>query len=223
VGWMASGIAHDINNMLVVIENSASLAAASLAADHEAQHDLATISQASRHSSTILRQLLSFIRDRPPAAFPIHIGETLASVNLLLVRILGRSVALSINVAPDLWLTMAVHSQVEQILVNLLTNARDAMPGGGRVTIGARNYTDPSGDMYVLLEVSDTGAGISAEVQQHLFEPFYTTKAPGRGAGLGLAISADIIAQMGGQIELKSASGQGTTVRVLLPRAGGNR
>jgi two-component system cell cycle sensor histidine kinase/response regulator CckA len=117
-----------------------------------------------------------------------------------------------------------VRSQLEQILLNLVTNARDAMPDGGQLTIRACNYVEDAGEgklpaEYVLIEVSDTGVGIAPEAQRHLFDAFYTTKAAGKGTGLGLTICASIIAQLGGRIGVESAVGAGTTIRVLLPRA----
>jgi len=219
VGVMASSIAHDMNNLLTVIEGSACLAAEALPPNHVAQQDLAAISQASRRSSAMIRQILAFVRQQPPMPFPIDLGEALSGINLLIERVLNRQINLVTDIAPDLWLITAVHSQIEQILINLLTNARDAMPEGGQVTISARNYTDEDGAAYVLLEVADTGPGIPPEVLQHLFNPFYTSKAPGKGTGLGLTICASIVAQLGGRIDLESAPGHGTTARVLLPRA----
>jgi len=217
VGVMAASIAHDMNNLLTVIEGSVSLAADSLPPDHVSQQDLAAISQASRRSSSMIRQILAFVRQQAPTPFPIHLGDAIAGINLLIERIVGRNITLVHDIAPDLWLITAIHSQIEQILVNLLSNARDAMPEGGQVTISAHNYTDAEG-AYVLLEVSDTGTGIDPETLQHMFEPFYTTKAFGKGAGLGITICATIIAQLGGRIDLESTRGHGTTVRVLLPR-----
>jgi len=219
VGVMATSIAHDMNNLLTVIEGSASLAAEALPPNHTVQQDLAAISQASRRSSAMIRQILAFVRQQQLTLFPIHLGDALAGINLLIERILGRQISLVSDIAPDLWLVMAVHSQIEQILINLLTNARDAMPEGGQVTISARNYTDEEGLAYVLLEVADTGPGIPAEVLEQLFAPFYTTKACGKGTGLGLTICATIVAQLGGRINMESAPGHGTTARVLLPRA----
>jgi two-component system cell cycle sensor histidine kinase/response regulator CckA len=217
VGCLSGRIAHDMNNLLMVIEGSAGLAAETLPPHHRAQHDLAVICQASQRSSAMIRQILAFVRQQPLSPFPVHIGDLIAGINLLTEHIAGRGIALSIDIAPDLWLTMAVRSQIEQLLINLVTNACDAMPDGGKLTIRAQNYVD--GAEYVCLEVSDTGTGITPEVQQCLFTPFYTTKGPSRGTGLGLTICAGIIAQLGGRIDLESAVGQGTTVHVLLPRA----
>jgi len=219
VGSMAGSIAHDMNNLLTVIEGSVTLAADSLPPGHAAQRDLAAISQASRRSSALIRQLLAFVRQQPLTPFPIHLGEAIAGINLLIERILGRNITLVSDIAPDLGLITAVHSQVEQILVNLLTNARDAMPEGGQVTISARNQIDDGG-AYVVLEVADTGGGIAPEVLQHMFEPFYTTKTSGKGTGLGLTICTTVVSQLGGRLDLESTPGHGTTARVLLPRLG---
>ncbi|NTV63749.1 MAG: hypothetical protein HGA65_09465 [Oscillochloris sp.] len=220
IGTMAASVAHDLSNLLTVIEGSAALVAESLPPGHTNQHDLAVINQASRRSSALIRQLLSFVRQQPPNPFPIHIGDTLTSIGLLIDRIAGRTITLIRDIAPDLWMVSATHSQIEQILINLLTNARDAMPGGGQITISARNDTDSSGARYVLLEVADSGPGMPPEVLSHLFSPFYTTKAPGKGTGLGLTICATVIAQLGGRIDIESSPGHGTTARVLLPKVG---
>jgi len=219
VGCLAASIAHDMNNLLTVIEGSVGLASEALPPDHPAQRDLATISQAGRRSAAMVRQLLGFIRRQPPLPFPAALGDALAGIRLLVERILERGMALECDIAPDLWLIAAAPGHLDQILINLLTNARDAMPHGGRVRLCARNHTDPSGGEYVRLEVVDTGVGFPPEVGQRLFEPFFTTKDPARAAGLGLTICAAIVEQLGGQIELESVVGQGATARLLLPRA----
>lgn len=217
IGGMATSIAHNMNNLLAVIEASASLAAESLPASHDAQHDLAAISQASHRSSQLVRQLLAFARQQPPMSFPVHLGETLSSIDLLIERIIGPNISLKRDIAPDLWLTTAGPGQIEQVLINLLSNARAAMPDGGQVTVRARNHIDRAGRRGVSLEVIDSGVGIPAEQHPKLFEPFYTTSSADSSAGLGLPICAAIIAQLGGQIEIESAVGRGTTARVLLP------
>lgn len=218
VGCMAASIAHDMNNLLMVIEGSVDLAVETLPINHIAHQDLAAISQASRRSNALIRQLLSFVRHQPIRPFPIHLGDVLAGIDLLAERILLRNTTLIRNIAPDLWLTMAAPGQIEQILINLLTNARDAMPQGGQVSMRARNHTDQDGSEYVRLDISDSGVGIAPQLQQQLFEPFYSTKCPDKAVGLGLTICAMIIEQLGGRIELESSLGLGTTVSVLLPR-----
>jgi two-component system cell cycle sensor histidine kinase/response regulator CckA len=224
VGCLSGRIAHDLNNLLTVIEGSAELVADVLPPTHEAQRDLDVIRQASQRSSAMIRQILAFIRQQPLQPFPLHLGELIASSNMLIERVAGGGVAMTTDIAANLWLVMAVRSQLEQILLNLVTNARDAMPDGGQLTIRACNYVEDVGEgklpaEYVLIEVSDTGVGIAPEVQRHLFDAFYTTKAAGKGTGLGLTICASIIAQLGGRIGVESAVGVGTTIRVLLPRA----
>jgi signal transduction histidine kinase len=224
VGCLSGRIAHDINNLLTVIEGSAGLVADELPPSHGAQHDLEAIRQASQRSGAMIRQILAFVRQQPPMPFPVNVGDLIYGVDLLIERIAGRGASLAFDIAPNLWLVMAVRSQIEQILLNLVTNARDSMPEGGQITIRAQNYVeDAAGDLpcreYVLLEVLDTGIGIKPEAQPHVFEPFYTTKGPDRGTGLGLTICAAIIAQLGGRIALDSAVGRGTTISVLLPRA----
>lgn len=218
IGNMTTSIAHDLNNLLAVIEASASLAAESLPASHDTQHDLAAISQASRRSSRLVRQILAFARQQQPPTFPIHLGEALAGIDLLIERIIGPNISLERDLAPDLWLITAAPGQIEQVLINLLSNAREALPSGGRVTVRAHNYIDHDGAGMVRLEVVDDGVGIAAEQYPNLFEPFYTTRPAGKSIGLGLPICAAIVAQIGGKIELESAVGRGTSARVLLPR-----
>jgi len=215
IGSMATSIAHNMNNLLTVIDASASLAAEALPAQHDAQHDLAAISLASRRASQLMRQLLAFARQQPPLRFPIHLGETMSSIDLLTERIIGPNISLRREIAPDLWLITAAPGQVEQVLINLLSNARAAMPDGGQVTLRARNCADQH---MLQLEVIDSGVGIPADQIQNLFEPFYGARPAGQGIGLGLPICAAIVSQLGGKIEIESAIGQGTTVRVLLPR-----
>lgn len=224
VGCLAGNIAHDLNNLLMVIEGSAGLAAESLPDGHVAQHDMDVIILASRRSSAMLRQILGFARQQPSVPLPIHVGHVIDGIDLLIGRVTGVSITTNIKVAPGLWLTIAIPSQIEQILLNLMTNARDAMPHGGRLTVSVRNHTEASSNgmsprEYVLIEVTDTGVGIGPEVRQQLTAPFYTTKEPGKGVGLGLTICASIVAQLGGKIELESEVGVGTTFQVLLPRA----
>lgn len=219
MGCLASSIAHSMNNLLMVIEGSVDLAVETLPTNHVAHQDLATISQASRRSIAMIRQLLNFVRHQPTLPLPIHLGDVLAGIDLLAERILLRNITLIRDIAPDLWLTLAAAGQIEQIMVNLLTNARDAMPQGGVVAIRAENYVDEFGVAYVRLEIIDTGVGVAPELQQRVFEPFYTTKDADKGAGLGLTICAMIVEQLGGRISLDSTVSQGTTVSVLLPKA----
>jgi PAS domain S-box-containing protein len=214
VGSMASGVAHDLNNLLAVVEASASLAADSLPADHSAQEDLEAISQASRRSSGLTRQLVAFVRQQPLNQRPLLLGEICHSSRQLIERLAGRGVAVAITVAPDIWPVLADRSQIEQILINLVVNARDAMPEGGQIDIDAANQ--PAGD--VRISVRDQGVGMSPEVQRRLFEPFFSTKAPGKGVGLGLATCQYIVEGLGGRIEVASASGAGSTFSVYLPR-----
>jgi PAS domain S-box-containing protein len=226
LGRLASGVAHDFNNLLAVINGSAELAAGALPAEHLAQVDLNAIQQASKRAVGLTRQLLAFARRQPTMPQLVCLGSVVHEVGRMLERLIGEDITLIINVAQDVWPVWADPGQLEQVLINLVVNARDAMPEGGTLTISAANtlrapieHAGVSPISYVCLTIADTGLGIAEEVQRHLFEPFYTTKAPEKGTGLGLATSYGIITQAGGEITVSSAVGAGTTFTILLPCA----
>lgn len=215
LGTLASSIAHDINNVLAMITGSASLAADTLPCDHPSQEDLASILTACRHGSDLTHRLLGFVRQQPASASPINLGRVVMDLFPLIERLCRGRVTVTAETAPDLWPVAADRSQIEQVLMNLTVNARDAMPNGGLLTLRAHNH----GEAQVRLEVIDTGEGMSAEVLARAFEPFYTTKAPGKGTGLGLFTSRCIIEELGGTIDADSAPGAGTRFEITLPRA----
>jgi two-component system, cell cycle sensor histidine kinase and response regulator CckA len=227
LGRLASGVAHDFNNLLVVIAGSAELAAATLPADHEAHVDLVAVQQASRRASALTRQLLAFARRQAITPRFVYLDEVIRDISRMLERLLGEDITLVIHIAPDVWPVWVDPGQIEQVLMNMAVNARDAMPTGGALTIAVENTLHaPSQHAsvkvtptpYVCLTIADTGIGMSEEVQGHLFEPFYTTKAPDKGTGLGLATCYGIVTQIGGDITVESVVGAGTTFTILLLR-----
>jgi two-component system, cell cycle sensor histidine kinase and response regulator CckA len=231
VGRLAGGIAHDFNNLLTAILSSASMARDTLPADHEVQADLADVQLAGERATQLTKQLLAFARRQPVSQQPIELNDRVATMERMLSRLVGPDVDLQVSLADALWYVRADGPQLEQVLVNVAVNARDAMPTGGRLTIRTanRNLADgavllprpmPAGD-YVEIVVTDTGVGMDAETLAHVFEPFYTTKAVGQGTGLGLAMCYGIIRQHHGVIWIDSAPGRGSSVHILLPRFDG--
>ena len=220
VGRLAGGVAHDFNNLLTVIVNAAELAASDLPAESEARRDLAAVQEAAARAATLTQRLLAFARRQIVQPSAVDLNALLADMGQLLRRLLGEDVELD---APPEGATPAIarvdRGLIEQVVVNLAVNARDAMPDGGRLTLRAAPADAGDADRFVALTVSDTGCGMSEEVRRHLFEPFFTTKAAGKGTGLGLATCYGIVQQSGGRIEVESAVGEGTTVRVFLPCA----
>jgi two-component system, cell cycle sensor histidine kinase and response regulator CckA len=231
VGRLAGGIAHDFNNLLTAILSSASVARECLPPDHEVQADLADVQLAGERATQLTKQLLAFARRQPVSQQPIELNERVAGMERMLSRLVGPSVALRVALGDALWLVRADGPQLEQVLVNVVVNARDAMPSGGVLTVrtGNRVLADgaivvprpmPAGD-YVEIVIADTGVGMDAETLTHVFEPFYTTKPVGQGTGLGLAMCYGIIRQHHGVIWIDSAPGRGSVVHMLLPRFDG--
>ena len=231
VGRLAGGIAHDFNNLLTAILSSASVARECLPPDHEVQADLADVQLAGERATQLTKQLLAFARRQPVSQQPIELNDRVSTMERMLSRLVGPDVALRVSLGDGLWHVRADGPQLEQVLVNVVVNARDAMPQGGRLAIRTANRTladgaitlprpMPAGE-YVEIVVSDTGAGMDEETLAHVFEPFYTTKPVGQGTGLGLAMCYGIIRQHHGVIWIESAPGRGTTVYILLPRYDG--
>ncbi len=232
VGQLAGGIAHDFNNLLTVVLGHVSFARSELATmsnGRELSESLAEIHSASTRAAELTRQLLTFARRQRISRHAVNLNETARGIDRLLRRVLGEHIELATILAEDLWVSEADASQVEQVLVNLAVNARDAMPDGGLLTIESHNVslgeeyaranTEVTPGEYVMLSVTDTGTGIAPEHLPHLFEPFFTTKAPGAGTGLGLAVCYGIAKRHGGHISVYSELGHGTTVRFYLPRS----
>jgi len=228
VGQLAGGVAHDFNNLLTAIGGYTELIREVLAPTHPAYPDLEPIRFATQRAKVLVRQLLTFARQQPLNFRTINFNEVIFNLDKLLRRLISEDIELVTLPDPGLGYVKADPNQIEQVLINLVVNARDAMPGGGVLTIETANinlngeyahqHTEVTPGLYVLLAVSDTGTGMSSEVQARLFEPFFTTKAAGKGTGLGLATCYGIVKQHGGHIWIYSEIGQGTTVKVYLPR-----
>jgi two-component system cell cycle sensor histidine kinase/response regulator CckA len=228
VGRLAGGIAHDLNNMLTAVVGHAELMATDPALSEESRADVAEIHLAARRATDLTGQLLTFARKTKGSPRVLHVGELVQRVEKLLGRLLPEEITCTTESLEGPWMVRIDPGQLEQVVVNLAVNARDAMPTGGALRIRTRAVTldvtvasehpDLTPGDYVVLEVQDTGAGMSPAVLARLFEPFFTTKALGKGTGLGLAVSYGIVKQGGGHILVDSREGQGSTFFVYLPR-----
>ncbi len=228
IGQLAGGIAHDFNNVLTAIIGFSDLLLASHRPTDPSFQDIMNIKQNANRAAALVRQLLAFSRRQTLRPEVVQFGDTLADLHMLLGRLLGEKVTLEVVHGRDLWPIKADTSQLEQVIVNLAVNARDAMPGGGRVRISTRNVPAdeklpfktpgmPAAD-YVSIDVGDTGTGIPPEIIENIFEPFFTTKPVGQGTGLGLSTVYGIVKQTGGFVYCSSEVGVGTTFHILLPR-----
>ncbi|HKT02131.1 MAG TPA: ATP-binding protein [Rugosimonospora sp.] len=224
VGQLAGGVAHDFNNMLTVIDGYAALLLAG--ADEKSASDLAMIRDAAGRAGALTRQLLAFSRTQAAKPCVVDVVSLVAGVEGMLRRLIREDIELVVTAAASPAPVWVDPGQLEQVLVNLAVNARDAMPGGGTLTISTDRVDlgdDPAGPPvarpgeYVLTTVADTGCGMSDEVAAHIFEPFFTTKDQGKGSGLGLSTVYGIVTQAGGHIQVASRPGAGTTFAVYLP------
>ncbi len=227
VGKLAGGIAHDFNNQLMVIRGGSDLLLRRLPDGDPLRRHAEGIRDAADQAATLTRQLLAVSRKQVLAPAVLDVNQIVVGLSVMLERLLGEAVDLVTVTAPDLGRIKADPGQIEQMMLNLAVNARDAMPGGGRLFIQTANATVTPEEAaraggapgaYVMLEVKDTGVGMDREVQSHLFEPFFTTKGHGKGTGLGLSTVYGIVSQSGGHIRVESEPGKGTTFRVYLPR-----
>jgi PAS domain S-box-containing protein len=236
VGRLAGGVAHDFNNLLTVIHLSTRLLERKLrpedslrsTASEAVWPHVQRIQEASRRAANLTKQLLAFSRKEIMEPKVLDLNDLLSELDKMLRRLIREDIELTTRLAADLWPVKIDPTQVEQVVVNLAVNARDAMPSGGRLTLEtadvtldaayAAHHLEAQPGEYVLLTVSDTGVGISEEVKAHLFEPFFTTKERGKGTGLGLATVFGIVKQNGGHIEVFGEVGQGTTFKIYLPR-----
>ncbi len=227
IGRLAGGIAHDFNNLLTVIYTCCALLDRRLRNDDPLRAYVEQIDAAAKRGGDLTRQVLSFARDRAIEPRIVDLNDTLGKMTVLLRRLIGDDVELRANVDRSLRPVRADRSQLEQVIMNLALNARDAMPEGGKIVVSTTNVElegpqahdlDLAPGDYVLLAISDTGVGMDEATRARVFEPFFTTKA-GKGTGLGLATSFGIVRQSGGAIAVESTPGRGATVRVWFPAA----
>ncbi|HEY6555108.1 MAG TPA: ATP-binding protein, partial [Vicinamibacteria bacterium] len=228
VGRLAGGIAHDFNNLLTVITGFAELARDDATTSPSARACIDEIAKAADRASALTRQVLAFSRQQVVLPASLDVNTVVADIERMLHRLIGEDIALSFQPGPGLWPVLADRGQLEQVMVNLAVNARDAMPDGGQLTIATANveldeaftraHAGTRPGPHVLLTVADTGTGMDAETRARIFEPFFTTKARDKGTGLGLATVYGIMKQSDGHIEIDTAPGQGTTFRLYFPR-----
>jgi PAS domain S-box-containing protein len=216
VGRLAGGVAHDFNNLLTVINGYTDVLLDGVGADAPAHADLAMIRDAGERAAALTAQLLAFSRRTIIAPKLLDLNVVVERLVKLCKRLIGEHIVLTTQLEPGLALIMADVGQIEQVIMNLVVNARDAMPRGGALTITTCNTRTPAGG-YVRLAVADTGEGMTDEVRARVFEPFFTTKPQGQGSGLGLATAYGIVEQANGQIIVESAPGRGSAFTVLLP------
>ncbi|MBI5141545.1 MAG: PAS domain-containing protein [Nitrospirae bacterium] len=231
VGRLASGVAHDFNNMLSGIIGFSELSLRKVSSEDPVHKFLRQINRAGKQAASLTKQLLAFSRKQILEMKPVDINLVVENMSRMLKRIIGDDVVLDMNLGEPVNAVNADHLQIEQTILNLAVNARDAMPGGGRLVIETANVrsgderlrrlgVDDSGD-YVMLAVTDTGEGIPPDAMEKIFEPFFTTKEMGKGTGLGLSTVYGIVQQHGGQISIESEPGKGTVFRIYLPSCGG--
>jgi signal transduction histidine kinase len=228
LGRLAGGVAHDFNNMLAVILGHVDLALKRPDLASGLREDLHAVRDAAARSAELTRQLLGFARQQPIRPRPIDLGQAISGMGRMLEKLAGERIALELDLAPDLWPTLVDPSQVDQVVTNLVANARDAIAGRGTIRIATGNavVTEPHAERtwqvapgeYATLTVADTGAGMDPLTVRHLFEPFFTTKPVGRGTGLGLATVYGIVRQNRGGVEVRTAPGGGSLFCILFPR-----
>jgi PAS domain S-box-containing protein len=232
IGRLAGGVAHDFNNILTTILGNAELALTQLPADAPLRSNIESIQESAARAANLTRQLLAFARRQVIEPRLVNPNELIANLSQTLRRLLGKDIELVMQPSPDLGQIKADPGQIEQVLLNLVVNARDAMPRGGILTFctdnatldkqyATRHLVTPG--EYVRISVSDTGVGMTNEVKRHIFEPFFTTKEQGKGTGLGLATCFGIIQQSNGHIHSDSQLGKGTRFEIYLPRVCGTQ
>ena len=227
IGRLAGGVAHDFNNLVASILSYSDLILKSLPPGDQHRDDVEEIKRAGRHAAELTRQLVAFSRQQVLQKAIVNLNELVHDDLGLLQRLVGPSITIDLNLEPNLWHTKADRMQMEQVLMNLANNARDAMPEGGTLTITTNNVVveaESSGiqplmpGQYAQLEIRDTGTGIPRDIRSRIFDPFFTTKALGHGIGLGLSTVYGIIRQSDGTIDVESEMGRGTAFTIHLPR-----
>jgi CheY-like chemotaxis protein len=221
LGQLTGGIAHDFNNLLMIMSGSLHILKKGGSDDAKLERAMSAIEAATKRGAALTNQLLTFARRQSVNPQPIDIAERIASIREVLDAGVGSAVRLAFDIEPDAWTITADVSELETALLNLVINARDAMPDGGTVTISARNTVldEPSlaGD-FLAISITDTGLGIPGDVLDKIFEPFFTTKPIGKGTGLGLSQVHGFAHQAGGTVKVASELGKGTSFTILLPR-----
>ena len=228
IGQLAGGVAHDFNNVLTAIIGYSDLLLANHRPTDPSFQDIMQIKQNANRAAGLVRQLLAFSRRQTLRPEVLQLGDVLAELQNMMRRLVGETINIDVKHGRDLWLVKADHNQLEQVFINLVVNARDAMPEGGAIVVRTRNVPESEvagfGEKsltpadYVLVDIEDKGSGIPPDVLPKIFEPFFTTKEVGKGTGLGLSTVYGIVKQTGGFIFCDSAVGRGTTFRVFLPR-----
>jgi PAS domain S-box-containing protein len=229
VGTLAGGIAHDFNNLLTAIQGNATLAKNTVGSDSPIYEDLREIELACMRATRLTRQLLLFSRKQPIQPIALQLNAVILELTEMLERLIGEDVTIYVHLAPDAWMVQADKGSMEQVIINLVVNARDAMPHGGEITVKTENvivddvYCQATPEArpgrFVRLTVSDTGIGMSQEIQERLFEPFFSTKEVGEGTGLGLSVVYGIVQQHSGWVHVYSEVSQGSTFTIHLPTA----
>jgi two-component system cell cycle sensor histidine kinase/response regulator CckA len=231
VGRLAGGVAHDFNNLLTVILSATEELKRNLEDGSPDRELIEDVAAAGNRARILTRQLLAVARKQVVAPILLDLNEVIRGSEHMLRRVMGEDIELVVDLQPGLWTTFCDPGQVEQVLMNLVVNARDAMPGGGKLAIGTRNVelgpaeiseaTERRLGQWVRITVRDSGLGMSPEAMSHLFEPFFTTKPAGKGTGLGLATVHGIVSQSGGHIHVVSEAGHGTTFEICFPPRSG--
>jgi signal transduction histidine kinase len=227
IGRLAGGVAHDFNNVLAAIFGYSDLLLEQFTDEDPRRADIQEIRRSAERAAALTRQLLAFSRKQIMQPRVLNLNDVVSGLQRLLARLVGEDVTLAVHRHKDLWAVRADPGQMEQVLMNLAANARDAMPEGGRLSIETDNVEvqadqpDRPGlkpGAYVILTVADDGSGVAEEVREHMFEPFFTTKDQGKGTGLGLATVYGIVKQSGGSVYVESEEGSGTRFVIYLPR-----
>jgi CheY-like chemotaxis protein len=226
--WNAGGVAHDFNNLLTAINGYSDLSLKRIPEDDSLRLNIGEIRKAGERAANLTRQLLAFSRKQFLQPKVVDLNELITDTVKMLTRLIGEDIEIRLELNGGLWKVQADPGQMDQMLINLAVNARDAMPQGGRLTVKTENvllgeavagrYESVQSAPHVLVEVSDTGCGMDEETRRRAFEPFYTTKEVGKGTGLGLSTVYGIVKQSGGYIEIESEMGKGASFRVYLPR-----
>jgi PAS domain S-box-containing protein len=225
IGRLAGGIAHDFNNILTAVSGYTELLIGQLGEGDPRRESAEEIRQAGHRAAALTQQLLAFSRRQVLEPRVLDLNSVISHMERMLRRVIGEDIELTTSLASDLWRTRADPAQIEQAILNLVVNARDAMPRGGQLTLETANveldarYSGGAPGPHVMLAVSDTGVGMDKDQQARLFEPFYTTKDRGKGTGLGLSTTYGVVKQSGGSIWVYSERGQGTTFKIYLPRS----